>query len=111
MKQCPECKRIYDDETLKFCLDDGSSLIYGPATENSITAILNSDPSVGEAATRTLQSSDTARNDTSPATTDDRTSAGFFGNRNSLMAGILGVLLAAALGAGGYWLYGNRTSR
>ena len=26
MKSCPTCKRNYDDETLNFCLDDGSIL-------------------------------------------------------------------------------------
>jgi len=26
MKQCPACKRSYDDETLNFCLDDRSRL-------------------------------------------------------------------------------------
>ena len=26
MKQCPSCNRIYDDDSLRFCLDDGSTL-------------------------------------------------------------------------------------
>jgi len=106
MKQCPECRRIYDDETLKFCLDDGSSLIYGPATESPATAILTSERSAGEAATRTFESSDTG------VTAGDPNRTGFFsGNKNSLITGILGVLLLAALGAAGYWLYANRTSK
>ena len=29
MKQCPECRRVYADETLNFCLEDGAVLIYG----------------------------------------------------------------------------------
>ena len=38
MKQCPKCKRSYDDDTLRFCLEDGSPLFDvrnsgGPATE------------------------------------------------------------------------------
>src|SRR5215204_2629612 len=40
MKQCPECKRVYTDETLNFCLNDGSELVYGPAGTESSTAIL-----------------------------------------------------------------------
>ena len=38
MKQCPKCKRSYDDDTLRFCLEDGSPLFDArdsgaPATE------------------------------------------------------------------------------
>jgi len=42
MKRCPECRRDYYDETLRFCLDDGTSLVDGPATDESATAILPS---------------------------------------------------------------------
>src|SRR5512144_1646238 len=31
MKRCPECRRDYTDETLNFCLDDGTPLVDGPA--------------------------------------------------------------------------------
>src|SRR4051794_3260109 len=31
MKRCPECRRDYYDETLLYCLDDGSALLDGPA--------------------------------------------------------------------------------
>src|SRR5438128_10278734 len=27
MKQCPACRRTYDDETLNFCLEDGATLL------------------------------------------------------------------------------------
>ena len=27
MKRCPICSRVYDEDTLRFCLDDGSNLI------------------------------------------------------------------------------------
>jgi hypothetical protein len=30
MKTCPTCSRTYDDDTLSFCLDDGSPLLSGP---------------------------------------------------------------------------------
>lgn len=26
MKKCPQCTRVYDDDTMSFCLDDGSPL-------------------------------------------------------------------------------------
>ncbi|MFL6469014.1 MAG: hypothetical protein ACJ72Z_13735, partial [Pyrinomonadaceae bacterium] len=52
MKQCPQCRRVYDDETLKFCLDDGTSLLYGPGSNEPATALLNIPPS-SEDVTRT----------------------------------------------------------
>ena len=32
MKRCPECRRDYQDDTLVYCLDDGSRLLEGPNT-------------------------------------------------------------------------------
>ena len=40
MKLCPQCDRIYGDETLNFCLDDGARLIYGSGGSDARTAIL-----------------------------------------------------------------------
>lgn len=51
MKQCPECNRIYTDDTLNFCLDDGTALVYGPRTSEPVTEILPPN-SPGEAPTR-----------------------------------------------------------
>lgn len=39
MKKCPQCGREYD-LSMRFCLDDGSELLYGPASEPQ-TAILH----------------------------------------------------------------------
>ena len=42
MKRCPECRRDYTDETLRFCLDDGSALLDGPASmDEPATAIFH----------------------------------------------------------------------
>lgn len=42
MKRCPECRRDYTDETLNFCLDDGTELLDGPASmDEPATAILS----------------------------------------------------------------------
>lgn len=48
MKKCPQCGREYDN-TMSFCLDDGSELLYGPALMyEPETAILAEPPaSVG----------------------------------------------------------------
>ena len=32
MKRCPECRRDYYDDSLFYCLDDGASLLEGPAS-------------------------------------------------------------------------------
>lgn len=39
MKRCPECRRNYYDDTLLYCLDDGTPLLEGPASEDK-TVIL-----------------------------------------------------------------------
>src|SRR6476620_8101595 len=42
MKRCPECRRDYYDETLLYCLDDGSALLEGPgSTDGPNTAIMS----------------------------------------------------------------------
>ncbi|MFN2413117.1 MAG: hypothetical protein ABR535_08725 [Pyrinomonadaceae bacterium] len=42
MKLCPQCRRDYFDDTLSFCLDDGSALLEGPASvDEPATAILS----------------------------------------------------------------------
>ncbi|PYS99689.1 MAG: hypothetical protein DMF63_10210 [Acidobacteria bacterium] len=42
MKRCPECGRDYNDDSLRFCLDDGAELLFGPAAGEPATAILDS---------------------------------------------------------------------
>ncbi len=37
MKRCPECRRDYYDETLLYCLDDGSALVDGPHSYDDVT--------------------------------------------------------------------------
>ncbi|MBX3291342.1 MAG: tetratricopeptide repeat protein [Acidobacteria bacterium] len=36
MKRCPECRRDYYDDSLSYCLDDGSVLLEGPSSVSSI---------------------------------------------------------------------------
>lgn len=40
MKRCPECRRDYYDDSLSFCLDDGSHLLDGPAATESQTMVM-----------------------------------------------------------------------
>ncbi|HKP70408.1 MAG TPA: hypothetical protein VJV05_14065 [Pyrinomonadaceae bacterium] len=56
MKRCPQCRRDYYDETLLYCLDDGTALLDGPASEvhsvaDSPTAILPKETVKFEAVT------------------------------------------------------------
>jgi TolB-like protein/Flp pilus assembly protein TadD len=62
MKRCPECRRDYYDDTLLYCLDDGTELLEGPKSESPtslggrldepLTAILPESAVTGEAVTR-----------------------------------------------------------
>src|SRR5436190_23597668 len=53
MKRCPECGRNYNDDSMRFCLDDGAELLFGPASiDEPATAILHETTPPGEAATR-----------------------------------------------------------
>jgi TolB-like protein/Flp pilus assembly protein TadD len=98
--------RVYTDETLNYCLDDGESLVYGPA--EPATAILSSNELSGEALTRPLVSSDT-ENKSFPVTSQQSEIKSTW-SRNSIIAVVFGVLLAAGLVIGGYWLYGRRST-
>jgi len=54
MKRCPECRRDYYDDSLLYCLDDGSALLDGPASlpnDEPRTALLHDVSSPNEAAT------------------------------------------------------------
>ena len=43
MKRCPECRRDYHDDTLLYCLEDGTALVQGsvPLPDEPATAILS----------------------------------------------------------------------
>jgi TolB-like protein/Flp pilus assembly protein TadD len=102
MKRCPECRRDYYDDSLAYCLDDGAALLEGPTsspgTDEPSTAILNAERT--EPPTRMLR-------------TDELRSGGvtvpphIASPRNSMIAGIVGVVLVTALGLGSYLYYGR----
>jgi very-short-patch-repair endonuclease len=52
MKQCPQCKRRYDDNTLNFCLEDGTSLAYAVSADDIETAVLPGDETVSRSSTQ-----------------------------------------------------------
>jgi hypothetical protein len=43
MKRCPTCQRTYTDDTLRFCLEDGTALVGGSVSSPDQTLLMNSD--------------------------------------------------------------------
>jgi TolB-like protein/Tfp pilus assembly protein PilF len=54
MKRCPECRRDYYDDSLLYCLDDGSALLDGPASRSPDQTQLTPDRT-SEAHTQVLK--------------------------------------------------------
>ena len=52
MKQCPECNRVYTDDTLNFCLDDGKWLVGGSGVVETPTAVMEGGTLPSEAPTK-----------------------------------------------------------
>src|SRR5688572_29102252 len=48
MKRCPECRRDYFDDTLSYCLDDGTMLLEGPSSLEPRTEIISGESKRGE---------------------------------------------------------------
>ena len=94
MKRCPECSRDYTDETLNFCLDDGSPLVDGPTSKDAAaTAILSVHET--EPATQTFPS---PRSKDAGASLDTVPNATI---RNAVVA-VLAIVVVAAFGYGVY---------
>ena len=97
MKRCPECRRDYHDDSLKYCLDDGTALLEGPASFGDAATVSlrpgESAPGAGETATRLYGDSVTRRTRT----------------RNLPAALIVaGLAVAAVLGYGAYRYLGSK---
>jgi TolB-like protein/Tfp pilus assembly protein PilF len=74
MKRCPECRRDYYDDTLSFCLEDGSPLVYGTSEAGPATAILDEfgvPPSGGFAESATRSFNHTTATEAEPPTVWD----------------------------------------
>ena len=54
MKRCPECRRDYTDDSLLYCLEDGTALVQGsvPSPDEPRTAILHETAPPSEAKTQ-----------------------------------------------------------
>ena len=57
MKRCPKCQRSYNDDTLRFCLEDGTSLAtITREVEPPPTAILSREPATQKSSAPTIPS-------------------------------------------------------
>ena len=109
MKRCPECRRDYFDESLLYCLDDGSALLDGPASDPAAsvgghfdepqTAILHETVPPKEAATR-AQIHTTERTGVFPGGAADMPVTKGFDNRL-----LLGPFALAVIVLGGFFGY------
>jgi TolB-like protein len=108
MKRCPDCGRNYNDDSMSFCLDDGSELLFGPASSEAstggadepATAILHSTAAPGEAPTR-AQINTTNETAVLPANTGE-----MLAKPRGLDKRLLAVpLLLAIIALGGYFGY------
>ncbi len=103
MKRCPECRRDYYDDTLTFCLDDGTRLIDGPANTASATAILPGGQISNEAPTR-LQIKSDDQTTILPLGGERTWNASFQGKRWPLIFLMLALLISGAFLAYHYFL-------
>src|SRR5512139_2251652 len=93
MKRCPQCRRDYTDETLNFCLDDGSELVEGPASGGGArTAIMSVHDTEGP--TRTFET---------PKSVDE--SASSSRSRSGLTRNVFIAAAAIAVAAAGFAVY------
>jgi hypothetical protein len=99
MKKCPRCGREYD-LTMSYCLDDGSELLYGPASDEPATAILPAGIA-SEAATRAQIHTTAAEPQDSKSDVSEKRS--FWGGRAAKP--LIAVGIAVLLLVGGFFGY------
>jgi TolB-like protein/tetratricopeptide (TPR) repeat protein len=100
MKRCPECRRDYYDDSLLYCLEDGTALVQGsvPSPEEPQTAILQHSTGPDQAATKILS--------------DDGPRPGRSWSRSKTVFIVLAIMTAIAAGYFGYrYFYPTRQIR
>jgi TolB-like protein/Tfp pilus assembly protein PilF len=98
MKRCPTCRRDYFDDSLFYCLDDGTALIDGPASSDEPTTAILPDKVIPSEAASRLRTNDV---------TAAKTSNGKKGFRRAsldmrFVVGALGVAIFALVFYFGY---------
>jgi Tol biopolymer transport system component len=102
MKRCPECSRVYPDDTLNFCLEDGSWLAIDGRTEDAPTAVLSGDDLGNEDVTR-QQVTITAAGDNAESTVRQYAAGSKY--KSKIVTGIVVGAVALAALASGAWYY------
>ncbi len=117
MKRCPTCQSTYTDETLKFCRDDGTTLISDETLPaESATQILapshtgntksETETSILAATTTTAQAAELK--ESRPASSAEHTTSGIKQRKRSF-AVVLMVLLVTVIGVI-YWFFAHRSA-
>lgn len=101
MKRCPECRRDYYDDTLSFCLDDGTPLVDGAATAELATAILPASAIASENVTWPMIEKNDATEVLSSGVTNNTES----NDRRSRKKGWLLASVVAAMATAGLFAY------
>jgi ketosteroid isomerase-like protein len=98
MKICPNCHTQYTDDTLRFCLQDGSVLTGGPVTQPPTVSPVGRELEADSVATRWKQDS----RETRVSKPESKSGSRLF----MFVAGIASLLLfLGGMGAVGLWLY------
>ena len=105
MKTCPKCKRVYNDASLNFCLEDGEWLAEDSESVENPTVILTPEIPEDEGFTRKF-SAGTSTTDAQHAEISDHHAS----KKSWLAIGGTSIVLFALVGVGAYLLY-PRTSR
>src|SRR4051812_42746859 len=96
MKRCPECRRDYYDDSLIYCLDDGSALLDGPGFDRTPTAVL---PVRGDDTPTLIDGLAETPRRNSPLPSGDLSSKRSARTLFSWRNGVVAVLVLAALAA------------
>ena len=106
MKRCPECRRDYYDDSLSYCLDDGTALLEGPSSvDDPATAILpGSAVNYSDPVTRPLLHTTAAEAERATDISGETAhrSASSQGKRGRIVAA---AALAILISAGGFFGY------
>jgi eukaryotic-like serine/threonine-protein kinase len=96
MKRCPECRKDYLDDSLLYCLDDGTALVQGTVGDEPATAILSGDAITGDDRTREFAGQRTAVGEPS--------SLRKFVDRRNVLLGAAAVLMVVIGAVGARYL-------
>lgn len=106
MKQCPVCKTTYTDDTLRYCLADGTALSEGPLSQETLLSLHGRDAvrvPIEREEPRTFQQPP-------PIVTVAGTKSSGKGFKVFLAVAIILILFAGAAAVAGLILYNNLNS-